>query len=161
MIVKNDVYFMRKAIECANKAAEIGEAPIGAVIVKDGIIISRAYNKREIKKNALYHAEILAIDKACKKLNTFRLNDCVMYVTLEPCPMCAGAIINARLKKVVFGAYDPKRGCVGSIYNLLEDKRFNHNPQVQGGIMEKECSQLLSDFFSKKRLENKENASQN
>lgn len=84
-----------------------------------------------------------------------------MYVTLEPCPMCAGAIINARLKKVVFGAYDPKRGCVGSIYNLLEDKRFNHNPQVQGGVMEKECSQLLSDFFSKKRLENKENASQN
>lgn len=153
--------YMKQAIKQAQIAFKADEVPVGAIIVKDNVVISRAYNKRENKQNALYHAEILAIDKACKKLNTFRLNDCVMYVTLEPCPMCAGAIINARLKKVVFGAYDPKRGCVGSIYNLLEDKRFNHNPQVQGGIMEKECSQLLSDFFSKKRLENKENASQN
>lgn len=153
--------YMKQAIKQAQIAFKADEVPVGAIIVKDNVVISRAYNKRENKQNALYHAEILAIDKACKKLNTFRLNDCVMYVTLEPCPMCAGAIINARLKKVVFGAYDPKRGCVGSIYNLLEDKRFNHNPQVQGGVMEKECSQLLSDFFSKKRLENKENASQN
>lgn len=153
--------YMKQAIKQAQIAFRADEVPVGAIIVKDNVVISRAYNKRENKQNALYHAEILAIDKACKKLNTFRLNDCVMYVTLEPCPMCAGAIINARLKKVVFGAYDPKRGCVGSIYNLLEDKRFNHNPQVQGGVMEKECSQILSDFFSKKRLENKENASQN
>ncbi len=153
--------YMKQAIKQAQIAFKADEVPVGAIIVKDNVVISRAYNKRENKQNALYHAEILAIDKACKKLNTFRLNDCVMYVTLEPCPMCAGAIINARLKQVVFGAYDAKRGCVGSIYNLLEDKRFNHNPQVQGGVMEKECSQLLSDFFSKKRLENKENTCQN
>ena len=150
MVVKNDVYFMRKAIECANKAAEIGEAPIGAVIVKDGIIISRAYNKREIKKNALYHAEILAIDKACKKLGGWRLPGCTLYVTLEPCPMCAGAIINSRIERVVFGAFDSKAGSCGSVIDLFS-LPYNHKPIVTAGILQNECSHLLSDFFKKLR----------
>lgn len=150
MIVKNDEYFMKKAIECANKAAEIGEAPIGAVIVKDGIIISRAYNKREIKKNALYHAEILAIDKACKKLGGWRLPGCTLYVTLEPCPMCAGAIINSRIERVVFGAFDSKAGSCGSVIDLFS-LPYNHKPIVTTGILQNECSHLLTDFFKKLR----------
>ncbi len=143
--------FMQLALLQAKKAFKKDEVPVGAVIVQNGKVIAQAYNKREKKQNALYHAELLAIDKACKKLKTFRLTDCELYVTLEPCPMCAGAIINARLKQVVFGAYDKKRGCVGSIYNLLQDDRFNHNPQVVGGVMEKQCAGLMSDFFKTKR----------
>ena len=143
--------YMQQALVQAKIAFEKDEVPVGAVIVREDKVIAKAYNKREKKQNALYHAELLAIDKACKKLKTFRLTDCELYVTLEPCPMCAGAIINARLKKVVFGAYDQKRGCVGSIYNLLEDNRFNHNPQVVGGVMEKECAEIMSNFFKTKR----------
>lgn len=143
--------YMKEALLQAEIGLKKDEVPVGAIIVKDNKIIAKAYNKREKKQNALYHAEILAINKACKKLNSFRLNDCTLYVTLEPCPMCAGAIINARLGKVVFGAYDQKRGCVGSIYNLLSDSRFNHNPQVIGGVMEKQCSEILSNFFKSKR----------
>ncbi len=149
----NDYMYM--ALQQAKIALKHDEVPVGAIIVKDNKVIAKAYNRRQKKQNALYHAEVLAIDKACKKLHSFRLTDCTMYVTLEPCPMCAGAIINARLGKVVFGAYDQKRGCVGSIYNLLTDNRFNHNPQVEGGIMEKECAGILSDFFKQKR-KNKE-----
>ena len=143
--------YMYQALEQAKLALKHDEVPVGAVIVHKGKIIAKAYNKREKKQNALYHAELLAIDKACKKLKTFRLTECDLYVTLEPCPMCAGAIINARLNKVVFGAYDQKRGCVGSIYNLLTDNRFNHNPQVEGGILQKECADIMSDFFKTKR----------
>jgi tRNA(adenine34) deaminase len=124
---------------------------VGAVIVRGGKIIASAYNRREKKQNALYHAEILAIDKACKKLKTFRLNECDLYVTLEPCAMCAGAIINARISAVYFGAYDQKRGCAGSLYNLLQDKNFNHNPLVVGGIMEETCANILTNFFESKR----------
>lgn len=144
-------HYMSLALLQAQKAFKKDEVPVGAVIVKNGKVIAQAYNKREKKQNALYHAELLAIDKACKKLKTFRLTDCELYVTLEPCPMCAGAIINARLKQVVFGAYDKKRGCVGSIYNLLQDDRFNHNPQVVGGVMEQQCAELMSNFFKTKR----------
>ena len=143
--------FMQQAIKQAELAKSCDEVPVGAVIVKDCKIIAKAYNKRERKQNALLHAEIIAIDKACKKLGSFRLNDCEMYVTLEPCPMCAGAIINARVGKVFFGAFDQKRGCAGSIYNLLADPRFNHNPIVEGGIMQQECVKLLQDFFETKR----------
>ena len=143
--------YMSLALLQAQKAFKKDEVPVGAVIVKNGKVIAQAYNKREKKQNALYHAELLAIDKACKKLKTFRLTECELYVTLEPCPMCAGAIINARLKQVVFGAYDKKRGCVGSIYNLLQDDRFNHNPQVVGGVMEQQCAELMSKFFKTKR----------
>lgn len=143
--------FMQKALQLAQIAFNKDEVPVGAVIVKDGKIIAEGYNKRERKQNALLHAEVVAINKACKKLKSFRLNDCELYVTLEPCPMCAGAIINARIGKVFFGAYDQKRGCAGSIYNLLSDPRFNHNPKTIGGMMEEECSKILTDFFEAKR----------
>lgn len=143
--------FMREAIAQAKKAAAIGETPIGAVIVRDGAVIARGYNKREIKKNALLHAEIIAVNKACKKLGGWRLPRCDMYVTLEPCPMCAGAIINARIDNVYFGAYDKKSGCAGSVTNLFAEGMFNHNVHTEGGIMEKECAEILSSFFRELR----------
>ncbi len=139
--------FMYEAIKQAKKAAAIGEAPIGAVIVRNGVIVARGYNKRETQKNALLHAEIIAIDKACKKLGGWRLPQCEMYVTLEPCPMCSGAIINSRIEKVYFGAYDKKAGCCGSAADLFAEGMFNHRPEIIGGIMEQECSALLTDFF--------------
>lgn len=142
---------MKEALKQAKKAASIGEAPIGAVIVCGGEIIARGYNKRETKKNALLHAEIIAVDKACKKLGGWRLPGCDLYVTLEPCPMCAGAIINARIENVYFGAYDAKAGCAGSKMDLFEAGLFNHDINVTGGIMEKECAALLTDFFRKLR----------
>lgn len=147
--------FMKEALRQAKKAAAIGETPIGAVIVRDGEIISRGYNKRETKKNALLHAEIIAIDKACKKLGGWRLPHCDMYVTLEPCPMCAGAIINSRIENVYFGAFDKKSGCAGSAVNLFENGLFNHNVSVTGGIMETECAGILSDFFKQLRKSKK------
>lgn len=147
----NNEYFMSKAILEAKKAFKKDEAPIGAVIVKDGVIISKAHNLRETKNNALYHAEILAIDKACKKLGSWRLVDCDLYVTLEPCLMCAGAIMQARVKNVFFGASDPKGGAFGSSINLNEIKTINHHPNITCGILKDECSQLLKDFFKKKR----------
>lgn len=143
--------YMKAAIELAKKAYKKDEVPVGAVIVKDNKIISKAYNKRQKTQDATLHAEIIAIKKACKKLHSFRLNDCVLYVTLEPCAMCAGAIINARIGTVVFGAYDAKYGCAGSLYNLIEDKRFNHHAKVFGGVLEDECKQLLTSFFETKR----------
>lgn len=139
--------FMQKAIELAKLAQKKGDVPVGAVIVKDGKIISTGYNKREKKQNALYHAEVLAINKACKKLKSFRLENCDMYVSLEPCPMCCGAIINARIKNLCFGAYDKDYGCAGSHYDFTNDKNFSHHPNVVGGIMEEECSNLVKDFF--------------
>lgn len=145
-----DEFFMNEAIKCAKKAAAIGEAPIGAVIVKNGEIISRAYNRREKDKNALKHAEISAIGKACKKLGGWRLIGCTIYVTLEPCPMCAGAIINSRINRVVFGAYDKKAGSLGSVINLFE-LPYNHKPVKCGGILEDKCSAMLSGFFANLR----------
>lgn len=150
-----DEKFMKEAIKQAKKAAAIGETPIGAVIVQDNKIIARAYNKRETKKNALLHAEIIAIDKACRKLGGWRLPRCDMYVTLEPCPMCAGAIINARIDNVYFGAYDKKSGCASSTINLFEYGLFNHNANVTGGIMEKECADILKEFFKSLREQKK------
>lgn len=141
---------MQKAIELAKASASEGEVPVGAVVVKDGEIVGKGRNRREIGKNALYHAEIEAIDNACKKLGGWRLWQCDLYVTLEPCPMCAGAIINSRIKNVYFGAYDKKAGSFGSVadFNTLP---YNHKPQIYGGIMEEECASLLSDFFKKLR----------
>ena len=147
--------FMREALKQAKKAALAGEAPIGAVIVRKEKIIARAYNKREIKKNALSHAEISAINKACSRLGGWRLPECDMYVTLEPYPMCAGAIINARIENVYFGAYDKKAGCAGSVTDLFKAGMFNHDVNVTGGVMEKECSELLSSFFKKLREQKK------
>ena len=149
--------FMREAIKQAEKAWAIGETPIGAVIVYDGKIIARGYNKRETKKNSLNHAEIETINKACKARGGWRLFDCDLYVTLEPCPMCSGAIIQSRIDNVYFGAYDKKAGCAGSKINLFEEDMFNHNVRVQGGILEEECAALMSDFFKNLRKQKKEN----
>lgn len=142
-----DEKYMRAAIREAKKAYDKEEVPIGAVIVKDGKIIARAHNLRESLKQACAHAEILAIQKACKKFDAWRLEDCDMYVTLEPCPMCAGAIINARIKNLYFGALEPKSGAVGSKLNLFSDYKFNHSVNVVSGVLEDECVALLKDFF--------------
>ena len=138
---------MREAIKVAKRAGRMGEMPVGAVIVRNGEIISRGGNRRETKKNALLHAEITAIDKACKKLGGWRLQGCEMYVTLEPCPMCAGAILNSRIEKLYFGASDPKSGCTGSKLNLLDMNICNFKTEVTGGIFEDECARLIKDFF--------------
>ena len=132
------------------------EVPIGAIIVKDGVIISRGHNLRETKNDACAHAEIIAIKKACKKLGAWRLENCEMYVTLEPCAMCAGAIINSRIKKLYIGAMEPKSGCVGSKLNLLEDYKFNHSVEVEYGICEDDSVYLLQDFFKQLRKKDKE-----
>ncbi len=142
--------FMKRALALAEISASEGEVPVGAVVVKDGVIVGEGRNRREKGKNALYHAEIQAIDSACKALGGWRLWQCDMYVTLEPCPMCAGAIINSRIKKVIFGAYDKKAGSFGSVadFNALP---YNHKPKIEGGVDEKECAAVLSDFFAKLR----------
>lgn len=142
--------FMREALKLAKAAAESGEVPVGAVIVKDGKIIAAGRNMREQKQNALSHAEIEAINNACKKLKSWRLDDCELYVTLEPCPMCTGAIINSRIKTVVFGAYDSKAGSMDSVINLC-DYPYNHKPEIYGGICEDECLKILQNFFKKLR----------
>ncbi len=142
--------FMARAIACAKKAAEQGEVPVGAVIVRKGKVIATGYNRRETGKNALLHAEIVALNRACKKVGDWRLSDCEMYVTLEPCPMCAGAIINARIATVYIGAMDSKAGCMGSVCDLTK-LPFNHQPNVVSGILEEECSSLLSQFFQSLR----------
>ncbi|MBR2322722.1 MAG: tRNA adenosine(34) deaminase TadA [Clostridia bacterium] len=149
--MKKPEFYMKKAIKQAYKAESIGEVPIGAVIVLDGKVIASAYNKRNSSHDATSHAEILAIKKACKKLGDWRLDGAEMYVTLEPCPMCAGAIINARIKKVYFGAYEKKSGAVMSNYRILFSGSLNHKADAEGGILEKECSSILKKFFSEKR----------
>ncbi len=147
--------FMKEAIKQAKKAYKIDEVPIGCVIVYEGKIIARAYNKRNYKKSTLAHAEILAIQKASKVLNDWRLEGCTMYVTLEPCQMCAGAIVQARVDKVVIGCMNPKAGCAGSVINLLDMKGFNHQVEVEKGVMEEECSNLLQQFFKELREKKK------
>lgn len=147
----NNEKWMKEAIKQAKKAAQKDEVPIGCVIVKDDQIIARAYNKREMKQCSTAHAEILAIEKACKKLGSWRLEDCDLYVTLEPCPMCSGAIIQSRIRNVIFGAYDPKGGCMGSNMNINDVRGFNHYPDIEGGILQDECSRLLKEFFKTKR----------
>lgn len=142
--------FMEQALALAKEAYDEGEVPVGAVIVKDGEIISTGRNRRETSKNALSHAEIEAINKACEKLGGWRLWECDIYVTLEPCPMCSGAIVNARIPNVYFGAYDKNFGCCGSTLNILEMPNSFH-PHFEGGIMEDECSKILTDFFKNLR----------
>lgn len=146
-----DEKFMREAIKQAKKAAAIDEVPIGCVIVCDGKIIARGYNKRNTMKTTLAHAELLAIRKACRKLGDWRVEKCTMYITLEPCQMCAGAIVQARIPRVVIGAMNKKAGCAGSILNLLEMREFNHQVQVTRGVMEDVCSQMMRDFFKEMR----------
>ena len=147
--------FMCEAIKQAQKAYEKEEIPVGAVIVKNNKIIARAYNKKEETNDTTKHAEIIAIQKASKKLNSWRLNDCEMYVTTEPCQMCAGAIVQARIKKVYIGCMNPKAGCAGSIMNLLQVEQFNHQVEVETGVLRQECSELLSNFFKELRIKKK------
>ena len=151
-----DEKFMKEAIKQAKKAEAIGDVPIGCVIVHDGKIIARGYNKRNKDKTVLAHAELLAMKKACKKFGDWRLEDCTMYITLEPCQMCAGAIVQARIDKVVIGSMNPKAGCAGSVLNLLEMDGFNHKVEVIRGVLQEECSEMLSAFFRKLREIQKE-----
>ena len=143
--------FMKEALKEAKKAYKKLEIPVGAVIVKDGKIIARGHNLKETKEDTTKHAEIIAIQKASKKLSEWRLIDCEMYVTLEPCAMCAGAIINSRIKKVYIGTMDEKTGAVGSVLNLFEDFTFNHKVEVEKGILQEECKKMLKQFFKKKK----------
>lgn len=154
-------YFMKEAIKQAKKAAAVGDVPIGCVIVNNGKIIARAYNKRNKLKTTLGHAELLAIGKASKKIGDWRLDGMIMYITLEPCQMCAGAIIQARIAQVVIGAMNPKAGCAGSILDLLHIKQFNHQAKVVTGVLQEECSILLKDFFRNLRKTNIADSSHN
>ena len=153
--MKMDERFMREALRQAKKAGELGEVPIGCVIVRDGEIIGRGYNRRTTDRNVLAHAEIMAINKACKKVGDWRLSDCTLYVTLEPCPMCAGAMVQSRLGKCVIGSMSDKSGCAGSIINLLDEKGFNHQVKVESGVLGEQCSEILSRFFEQMRKREK------
>lgn len=149
---KKDENYMKEAMKQAKKAAKLMEVPIGCVIVYEDQIIARGYNRRNTDKNTISHAEMNAIKKASKKMGDWRLEDCTMYITLEPCQMCAGAIVQARVNRVVIGSMNPKAGCAGSILNLLEMEQFNHQVEVTRGIMEEQCSQMLSNFFKELRV---------
>lgn len=151
MVYKDDSYFMLCALKQAKKAYSLGEVPVGAVVVKDGKIIARGYNLREKSNDPTAHAELIAMKKAAKKLNSWRLSGCTLFVTLEPCPMCSGVIINSRIDKVVFGAYDEKAGCCTTLYHLCNDERFNHRAEVLGGVEQEKCASILTEFFKEKR----------
>lgn len=157
----SDELYMLEAIKEAKKAEEIGEVPIGAVLVYEGEIISRGHNLREVSQRSLAHAELLVIDGGCEKLGSWRLEDTTLYVTLEPCPMCAGAIVLSRVKRVVYGAKDPKGGCAGTLMNLLDDSRFNHQVEVTSGVLEQECGEMLSTFFRNLREKKKQKKTEN
>ena len=148
--------YMKEAIRQARKAAALGDVPIGCVIEYQGAIIGRGYNRRMADKNALAHAEISAIRKACRKMGDWRLEECTMYVTLEPCPMCAGAIVQARIPEVVIGCMNPKAGCAGSVLDMLHEEGFNHQVETHTGILQEECSSLLTTFFKNLRQKQKE-----
>ena len=150
-----DKQFMRAAIEAAKIAQENGDVPIGAVIVHKDQIIGRAYNQREQLADPTAHAEIIALTQAAAFLENWHLNDCTMYVTLEPCPMCAGALVLSRMDRLVYGCEDPKTGAVKSLYNIVQDERLNHKIEVTSGVLAKECCQQVQEFFAKRRIENK------
>lgn len=150
-MMEEQMKYMKEAFRQAKKAEKIEEVPIGCVIVHEGKMIARGYNRRRIDHNTLSHAELNAIKKASKVLGDWRLEDCEMYITLEPCPMCAGAIVQARIKKVYIACMNPKAGCAGSVINLLDMKGFNHQVEIHRGLMEQECSQMLSNFFKRLR----------
>ncbi|TDL74868.1 tRNA adenosine(34) deaminase TadA [Peribacillus frigoritolerans] len=150
-----DTLYMELAIKEALKAKTLGEVPIGAVIVHNDEIVGSGYNLRESEQRSIAHAEMIAIDQACASMGTWRLEDSTLYVTLEPCPMCAGAIVLSRVKRVVYGTADPKGGCAGTLMNLLDEKRFNHQVEVTKGVLEDECGNMLSDFFRDLRKKKK------
>ncbi|MEG1779288.1 MAG: tRNA adenosine(34) deaminase TadA [Oscillospiraceae bacterium] len=143
---EQDIYFMQLALQEAQKAYTLGEVPVGAILVKDNHVISSGYNLRESKHNSLAHAELVAISDGCKALDSWRLDGCTIYVTLEPCPMCTGAIINSRISRIVYGTPDDKAGCCGSVANLLA-MDFNHRPVLTGGILKEACADILQSFF--------------
>ncbi|MCL2015878.1 MAG: nucleoside deaminase [Defluviitaleaceae bacterium] len=147
----DNIFFMQEAYKEAQLAYQANEVPIGCVIVFGGEIIARAHNLRTTKKNVLYHAEITAINQACEYINDWRLEDCTLYVTVEPCAMCAGAILQARIPALVYGTANPKAGCVGSVLNLLDNPLFNHQTAVTQGVLQEECALLMQDFFRKMR----------
>ena len=151
MVTDFDIQMMRRALELAQQAAQIGEVPVGAVVCQHETIIAEASNRRELDQDPVAHAEILAIREAAKKIDSWRLDDCTLYVTLEPCAMCAGALVNCRLPRLVYGATDPKMGCVDTLYQLCNDSRFNHRIDVVNGVMADEGGKLLSDFFKARR----------
>ena len=153
--MEHDEYFMKLALQEAEKALEIGEVPIGAIVVYDSEVIASGYNLRETSQTTLSHAELIAIDVANKKMGSWRLERCTLYVTLEPCAMCAGAIVQSRIPRVVYGASDPKSGCAGTLMNLLEEERFNHQVEVKRGILEMESSSMLRAFFKQLRRKKK------
>ena len=146
-----DNFFMNKALDEAYEAYKLDEVPIGAVIVKDGHIVGKGYNRKEISFDTTNHAEIIAIREASRYLKNWRLTDCTMYVTVEPCPMCAGAIVNSRIKELIIGTMDPKGGACGSLYNIVEDNNLNHKVEVKRGILEEECSNIMKEFFERLR----------
>lgn len=157
-----DEQFMRAAIREARKAEKLGEVPIGCVIAREGKIYARGYNRRMTDKNTLAHAEISAIRKACRKYGDWRLEDCTLYVTLEPCPMCAGAIVQARIPRVVFGCRNPKAGSAGSVLDLLHVERFNHQAEVEEGVLGEDCAEMMRDFFrALRRMQKKKKAEKN
>ena len=147
---QTDVHFMEMALEEARQAAREGEIPVGAVLVREGQVLARNHNRREQDRDATAHAEVLVLREACRQLGRWRLSDTALYVTLEPCPMCAGAIVNARIPAVYYGAKDDKAGCCGSVLNLFEE-RFNHHPRIYGRVLEAECAALLQEFFQSLR----------
>ncbi|KQU15894.1 adenosine deaminase [Bacillus sp. Leaf13] len=149
--MKDDAYYMKLALKEAEKAQMLNEVPIGALIVIDDQIVARGHNLRETEQNATAHAELLAINEACGSLGSWRLEKATLYVTLEPCPMCAGAILQSRVKRVVFGAHDPKAGCAGTFMDLLQDERFNHQCEVTSGVLRDECGGILTAFFKELR----------
>ena len=155
MRMTTDEKYMRAALKQAEKAYNLGETPIGCVIVHEDKIIARGYNRRNTDKNPLAHAEVAAIKKASKKLGDWRLEECTLYVTLEPCQMCAGAIVQSRMKKVVIGSMNPKAGCAGSVLNLLQMQQFNHQVEIEKGVLGEECSAMLSAFFRELRQKKK------
>ncbi len=154
--MEQDEKYMREALKQAKKAYALGEVPIGCVIVYDGEIIGRGYNRRTTDKNTLAHAEMMAIKKASKKMDDWRLEKCTMYVTLEPCQMCSGAIVQSRMEKVVIGCMNPKAGCAGSILNLLQMEAFNHQVDIEVGVLGEECSNLMKSFFQELREKKKQ-----
>lgn len=153
--MENDEKYMKEAIKQAKKAIDNGDVPIGCVIVRDDKVIARGYNRRNARKTTLAHAELIAIEKASKKVGDWRLEDCTMYITLEPCQMCAGAIVQARIPKVVVGAMNPKAGCAGSIIDMFNVEAFNHQVEFQHGVLEEECASLLKEFFKELRVRRK------
>jgi len=146
-----DEKYMKLALQQAEIAASEDEVPVGVVIVEDGKVLARGYNQREMKNDPTMHAEIVAIRKACKKKNSWRLENCTLYVTVEPCTMCAGTILWSRIKRIVYGTKDPKGGALGSSFNLFEQKNLNHHPEICGGVLEEECSSIMKKFFKAKR----------